>query len=167
MNWYQIITLIVSVLSLCGFGVVAKLFWEDRHRKKQENSEAAKRRAKEDRKKEVEEAISPQLDRIVTKLEDIETRLRRSERCDLAALRNSLMTIYYDCSKKGYRTEDDSKNYREMHEAYNASGGNSFIDSDVSRWFDELPLRPNEYPAAAISATPKHHKANGKGGTDK
>ena len=46
---------------------------------------------------------------------------------------------------RGYRTEDDSKNYREMHEAYNALGGNSFIDNDVSRWFDDLPLKPNDY----------------------
>ena len=78
-------------------------------------------------------------------MDAIEARLKLSEQCDQAVLRNSLMRLYYDCKKKGYRTVDDSKNYREMHEAYNAIGGNSFIDSDISRWFEDLPLKPNDY----------------------
>ena len=76
---------------------------------------------------------------------NLATRQDKAEKCDQAILRNALMNVYYDCKAKGFRTEDDSKNYREMHEAYNAIGGNSFIDSDVSNWFNALPLKPNDY----------------------
>ena len=157
MEWYQVLSLvvsaIVSVLTLFGIGTVSKLFWEDRHKKKVEETEEAKQRKKEERMKEITEAVgeilSPCSQQIAKSIENIERRLDLSEKCDQASLRNSLMNLYYDCLAKGYRTEDDSKNYREMHEAYNAVGGNSFIDSDVSQWFDHIPLKPNDYPAAA------------------
>ena len=156
MEWYQVLSLvvsaIVSVLTLFGIGTVSKLFWEDRHKKKVEETEEAKQRKKEERVREITDAVadilSPCSEKIVESIANIERRLDLSEKCDQASLRNSLMNLYYDCLAKGYRTEDDSKNYREMHEAYNAVGGNSFIDSDVSEWFDHIPLRPNDYSAA-------------------
>ena len=173
MTWYQILTLVISALSLCGFGVVAKLFWEDQHRKRRENSEAEKQRQKESRRKEIMDAVTEANEPIKQRLCELKAGQARSEKCDLAVLRNSLMNIYYDCSAKGYRTEDDSKNYREMHEAYNSIGGNSFIDSDVSRWFDELPLRPNDNPQQPAPAPRKRaqskRRASNKndGGIDK
>lgn len=144
-----VVSAIVSILTVLGIGTVSKLFWEDRHKKKAEETEEAKQRKKEERKKEIIEAVketmNPCSTKIVESVQKIEKRLDLSEKCDQAVLRNSLMNLYYACNAKGFRTEDDSKNYREMHEAYNAVGGNSFIDSDVSRCFDNLPLRPNDY----------------------
>lgn len=164
MQWYQIATLIVSVLSLCGFGVVAKMFWEDRHAKRKEQSEEAKRRKKQERHREileaVEEGTKEHFGQINERLDNMSSRLEVSEECDRASLRNGLMNLYYSCEAKGYRTEDDSKNYREMHEAYNKAGGNSFIDSDVSRWFDDIPLKPNEYGLKKMAQ--KHKKSTKK-----
>lgn len=155
MTWYQILTLVVSVLSLLGFGVVAKFFWEDKHAKKlQETKEAkeAKEKERHDRiVNAVKEVTDPSFKKIDVNFQKIENRLDISEECDRASLRNGLMGLYYDCADKGYRTEDDSKNYREMHVAYNKAGGNSFIDSDVSGWFERIPLKPNGY-------TPKNKK---------
>lgn len=177
MEWYQILSLVVSavvsVLSLFGIGTVAKFFWEDKHRKKLEETEEVKRLKKEERRQEIAEIIAetmgPCSDKIVKSIEKIEKRLDLAKQCDLAELRNSLMNIYYTCSAKGYKTEDDSKNYREMHEAYNALGGNSFIDSDVSRWFDALTMKPNDYQGKVqantkAASTPRKRAANkGKG----
>lgn len=153
MAWYQILSLVVSavvsILTLLGFGTVMKLYWEDKHKKKLEENEEVKKRKKEERHKEIIDAVSeifsPCSEKIVGVINKIEQRLDLAEKCDLVELRNSLMNIYYNCAAKGYRTEDDSKNYREMHEVYRALGGNSFIDSDISRWFSELPLQSNDY----------------------
>lgn len=179
MEWYQILSLVVSavvsILTLLGFGTVMKFYWEDKHKKKLEETEEAKKRKKEERHKEITDAVSeifnPCSDKIVSSIHNIEKRLDLAEKCDLAELRNSLMNIYYNCATKGYRTEDDSKNYREMHEVYAALGGNSFIDSDVSRWFDELPLKPNDYhiqkakkKSAGSKSTTKKAQPNKKEG---
>lgn len=149
MEWYQILSLLLSLLSLLGIGVAAKFFWTDLHNKKLEESQEAKRRRQQERHELMVSAVKEVTDPAFKQIEDnfltIGKRLDISEECDRASLRNGLMGLYYACAAKGFRTEDDSKNYREMHEAYNKAGGNSFIDSDVSRWFDELDLKPNEY----------------------
>ena len=166
MTVYQIITLVVSVLSLCGFGVVMKLFWEDKHAKKKEATKEAKEKQRKQRHEEIMEAVHEATDEsfqgIGRRLDGIEHRLEISEECDRASLRNGLMGLYYACADKGYRTEDDSKNYREMHEAYNKAGGNSFIDSDVSKWFEALPLKPNNYQPTAKKKSGKSTKKEEK-----
>lgn len=167
MEWYQIMSLvvsaIVSILTLLGFGTVMKFYWEDKHKKKLNETEEAKKRQKDERHQEITAAVSeimgPCSDEIKGAIQNIEKRLDRTEKCDQASLRNSLMSVYYACKEKGYRTEDDSKNYREMHEAYNEIGGNSFIDSDVSKWFDKLPLRPNDYEPTTVKKTRSKKKS--------
>ena len=166
MEWYQIMSLIVgpivSILTLLGLGTVTKLYWEDKHKKKQNETEEAKKRQKAERRKEIIDAVSetmgPCSKEIRDSIQNIEKRLDRTEKCDQASLRNSLMSVYYACKEKGYRTEDDSKNYREMHEAYNEIGGNSFIDSDVSVWFDKIPLKPNDYELISAKKTRSKRK---------
>jgi hypothetical protein len=58
-----------------------------------------------------------------------------------ASLRNDILVSFYHCAKKGYRTSDDSENFRHMYEAYHGIKGNSFIDKDIAVWFYELPLK--------------------------
>ena len=141
----SIISACVSVLTLLGFGTFFKSYWEDRQNEKIEETEEAKRKQKESRQNEVKEAVSeivnPFTERVEGQIGMITNRLELSEQCDQAILRNALMNLYYSCRDKGYRTEDDSKNYFEMHNAYNAVGGNSFIDSEVSEWFEQIPLK--------------------------
>lgn len=153
MAWYQVASLIVSaiisILSFLGINVIIKYHIDDKHKKKIDETEEAKRKQKELRQKEIKDAVSeivnPFADRVEIQISKISNRLNLSEQCDQAILRNSLMGLYYDCRDKGYRTEDDSKNYFEMHSAYNAVGGNSFIDTEVTKWFEEIPLKPNGY----------------------
>ena len=170
MAWYEILSIVVSVvvsiLSLLGFGTVMKFYWEDKHKKKEEQSEECKKRQKDERHKEIIDAVSeffnPYAKKVMDSIEQFNNRLDRAEQCDRAILRNSLMDIYYKCHEKGYRTEDDSKNYREMHEAYHEIGGNSFIDSDVSEWFNNLPLKPNDYQGTKAKKTTTAKKQPGK-----
>lgn len=170
MVWYQALTLVISFLTLLGFGTVMKLYWEDKHKKKKDESQEAKERQKAERKQEIIEAVTeifnPCSERIVKSIANVERRLDQSEKCDRAGLRNALMNIYYACNAKGYRTEDDSKNYREMHEAYREIGGNSFIDTDISRWFGDLPLKPNDYQVKNKGAGTKKQTNKRGGGND-
>ena len=106
MEWYQILSLVVSavvsILTLLGFGTVTKFYWEDKHKKKLEETEEVKKRKKEERHKEITDAVSeifdPYSDKIVGAINKIEERLDLAKRCDLAELRNSLMNIYYNCA---------------------------------------------------------------------
>ena len=45
-TWYNIATIIISFLSLFGFGAVMKYFWEDKRAKRKENTEEAKKTSK-------------------------------------------------------------------------------------------------------------------------
>ena len=62
-----------------------------------------------------------------------------------AGLRNDILTCYYTCFHKGFKTKDDAENFNDMYEAYHSLGGNSFIDKDVVPSFVNLPLQPNDY----------------------
>jgi hypothetical protein len=53
------------------------------------------------------------------------------------SLRNDLLKYYYDCLKKGYRSEKDTHNFEGMYTSYIALGGNSFIKDEIYPKFHE------------------------------
>lgn len=131
MQWYQIATIIISALSLLGLGTVMSTFWKEKHDKRKEISEENQKILKQLRQDELREVIKSEIDPIKEKLEIIVGGTQ-------ATLRNDLLNCYYACKKKKYRTEDDTKNFMDMHDAYHKLGGNSFIDKDVAPAFYEL-----------------------------
>ena len=146
------IPLIVSVLSLFGIGTLASLFWKDRYEKKKEqrlqNSEATKRAAKEERIGEIQDVMQKYLDKIDKRLTRIEEEIAKtrslcedSTEAAIAGLRNDILNVYYQCAKKGFRSKNDSENFWDLYRPYHKLGGNSFIDSDVIKWFEELPSK--------------------------
>lgn len=147
-----------------------KLFWTDLHQKRKEQSDEAKARKKKEKHDEMvqacEDATNEKFKKLDERLGNIDGRLDIAQECDRAGLRNGLMGLYYDCDFKGFRTEDDSKNYREMHDAYNKAGGNSFIDSDVSEWFNNIPLKPNDYKPKKSQTARKRVNNDKKGGAN-
>ena len=62
MAWYQIVSALISLLTLLGLGTITKLYWEDKHKKKMNETEEAKRRQKEERQTEIKDAVSEIVD---------------------------------------------------------------------------------------------------------
>jgi hypothetical protein len=57
------------------------------------------------------------------------------------SLRNDLLKYYYDCLKKGYRSEKDTHNFEGMYTSYIALGGNSFIKDEIyPKFHEEIPF---------------------------
>ena len=72
---------------------------------------------------------------IKSEIEPLRSQIETVAQGTKASLRNDLLKCYYDCKAKGYRTEDDTKNFTAMQSAYHSLGGNSFIDKDISPMF--------------------------------
>ena len=65
-------------------------------------------------------------------------------------LRERILSTYYKCLEKGYRTQYDSENIDHMHKDYAGLGGNSFI-ADCVREIKALPTEV-EYKAKKKSS---------------
>lgn len=155
----KIISLILSFLSLMGVGYLTKNWWAERKQRRLKNTEDAKKRAKSERQAEIAEVFDEKFqkwEKRLDKLEEVwDERIKKAEEeigkinkmlilnevATQASLRNDILVSFYQCAKKGYRTSDDSENFRHMYEAYHGINGNSFIDKDISIWFYELPLK--------------------------
>lgn len=155
----KILSLILSFLSLIGIGYIFQGWWADKREKRKKNTEEAKLRAKQERQAEIAEVLDEkharwerridQIEKVwderITKaeveLDKLNEMLVLNEVATQASLRNDILVSFYQCAKKGYRTQDDSENFRHMYDAYHGIQGNSFIDKDISGWFYELPLK--------------------------
>ena len=127
MVWYEVLTVMVSILSLLGVGTIMQLFWKDRHEKRKQNSEEVKEQEKKERQEEIREVIKEEITPLRKEVKDIQQQLEINKEGTKAGLRNDLLNSYYSCSKKGYRTNEDIMNWEDMTEAYYNLGGNSFI----------------------------------------
>lgn len=78
------------------------------------------------------------------KIDDMHVDLKKVSVGTLASLRNDLLECYYSCKKKGYRNNDDTKNFNRMFNAYIDLGGNDIIEHDVAPSFHELQLVTQE-----------------------
>lgn len=131
MEWYQIITFIISILSFLGFGAVIQMFLKDKHDKRIQNSKEVKELKKKERQDEIKEVITEvvkeELDPLKEEVRVIKEQIEYGKEGTKASLRNDLLNCYYDCSKKGFRTNEDIMNWQAMLSAYYNLGGNSFI----------------------------------------
>lgn len=144
-HWYDKpeiwIPIIISFLSLLGLGTLTSLLWKDLINKRKANSVERKAQEKEERIEEMRTVTDECWDKVEKRLKAIEVELKLNSTGTQAGLRNHLLNVYYDCVKKGYRTKNDSENFRDMYAAYHDLGGNSFIENDVLRWFEEIPSK--------------------------
>lgn len=148
MDWIKVLSLIFSGLSLIGVGYLFQYLWRTGLEKKKAKSEQAQQEAKKVRQDETREVftecitpLSHRMDVIENVLADMKESQDAQRTGIQASLRNDILSAYYDCARKGYRTKDDSENFWDMYNAYHQLGGNSFIDKDVTGWFRELPSK--------------------------
>lgn len=83
----QIVSMIVSILSLLGFGTVFSFYWKEHLEKKKSQTEEAKKRAKKDRQDEQREVVSEVVAPLINDLSII-------KKGEQANLRHSLYEIY-------------------------------------------------------------------------
>lgn len=74
---------------------------------------------------------------IINKLDENGKTLNKVADGTRNSLKNDILKCYYDCLKKGYRSQNDTDNFRSMFDSYIALGGNSFIRDEIYPLFYE------------------------------
>ena len=137
MTWYQIVSLIISVLSL---STLSGLLWKTFYDKKMAESDHMKKLKKEERLEELRKMIADQVLPIVETIGQVKEKLDQVGDGTLSSLRNDILKCYYDCLAKGYRNDFDYENLHDLYTSYDGLNGNSFV-ADIVKRFDELPTK--------------------------
>ena len=149
----SILSILVSILTLLGVGVVMKHFWDDKHEEKKANAKEAKDRAKAERQNEIREVFreesKPILDQLTTTvncLQDIHKKIGLLQD-SVVALDRILMKLNLDLYKRqGYASASDRAAWNELYNNYKGLGGNHFKEY-VNQWkqsLDRLPTKEDE-----------------------
>lgn len=144
MELYQILCLI-GIPTLSTLIVTAIFNFVTNGSKKAKDKRSQERKA--DLKELFDEFIVPMDDKtnaLTEKIDEMHDDLKKVSVGTLASLRNDLLECYYNCKKKGYRNNDDTKNFNRMFNAYINLGGNDIIEHDVAPSFHELQLVTQE-----------------------
>lgn len=141
-NWAEIISITISILSFLGFGVVIKNFWSERAEKKKQNSEEALARKKAERQQEIRDAISNEMKPVKDSVENIEMHLKDNNKGTVTLLRDRMKYALDECRIKGFATTADKANFNEIYSAYAHLGGNHFKEY-VDQWKLEMNSFPN------------------------
>ena len=156
-TWQLVITIVAGVLGIIGtslgiFGFTA--YWNERmkHRAQKKNEQEDKVEELKHQnylselrkiiKEENETSVAPlkaQMDAFSHKLNIV-----ADGTTDI--LRERLLSTYYKCMEKGYRTQYDYENVEHMHKEYVNLGGNTFVADCVSK-IKNLPSE-EEYKAS-------------------
>lgn len=157
MNTYQIITTILSILSILGVGTVITTLWKENHskrlKKKEEQSEehlqAIKKKNEEEYRIVLAEELKPIKDSINATEQHI-AEVKEDLRCNtigtVTLLRDRMKCSLEYCKRRGYATSTDLANWHELYNTYKSLGGNHFKEY-VNAWKDEmenLPCRQGE-----------------------
>jgi len=143
----SICALVVSILTLCGFGVYMSLHTKKRFEKKEKEQaeiEALKQKKYLDK---LTEIISAEFDKrltpIETKLEKIDDNLKLNTEGTVTILRNDMKKSLDTAKDKGFATANDKANWMELYNTYAKLGGNHFKEY-VDAWKDELTDLPSK-----------------------
>lgn len=139
--WLGIIATIVSVLSLLGFGVVAKLFWEDRHRRKIQNTEEVKQLIKFEKQEEIRHVFREEIQPVSKTVDEIKALSSINARGTLTLLRDRMKMSLNYCKCQGWATSSDKANWLELYNTYKMMGGNHFVEY-VDQWKQEMETIP-------------------------
>ena len=90
MTWHDTLSLIISFLSLFGFGAIMKHFWDDRHAKRLADSEEEKKQRKEQRQSEIREVIQTELKPVNSGLDQIKQQLEKNTKGTVTLLRDQM-----------------------------------------------------------------------------
>lgn len=118
----------------------------DNKDKAKEEQEAEKLRLQTLEKQEAEKKLIETVDNVVKthtdpideELKRINSKLTKVSEGTRDTLRDRILTAYYKCLEKGYRSEYDIANVDHLNDDYVALDGNSFVD-DCMKKFRQIP----------------------------
>lgn len=130
---FSVISAIVSVLSLLGFGTVMTMFWKDRHDKKQreseENMELRRQRDEQRLINLVSEALDAKLKPLEENLESIKADMAKLKKGVQVTCRNDLEELYATADKNKYCSSEDKNRFESAYWAYHDLGKNGVMDA--------------------------------------
>ena len=138
-------------------GIIIKRSF-DKYFKKKDKEEADKEealtRAKELKEAEDQRKLENMINKVVElhtdpidqKLDEVEDKLTKVANGTVDTLRDRILSSYYKCLEKGYRTQYDFENVHHMNTDYINLDGNTFV-ADCIQKFDALPSE-EEYKLA-------------------
>ena len=130
-------------------GIIIKRSFDKYFKNKDEEQarkEAALKEAEELKKAEEERKLESIINKVVElhtekkkkKLEEVEDKLGKVANGTVDTLRDRILSAYYKCLDKGYRTQYDFENVHHMNTDYINLDGNTFV-ADCIQKFDALP----------------------------
>lgn len=141
----SIIGLIVSVLSLLGFGTVMSMLWKDRHSKRAKELADLLELQNKKLDENIRNIISEELDKRFAPYEEAVKTFTE----DIALLksgvqvncRSDLQDMVDKAEKLGYATDEDKQRWDKTYESYHKLGKNGVMDSR-NEWYMKLPSKP-------------------------
>ena len=120
---------------------------DQEQREKEEKLEKAEALLEEKKQKTLEETMNRVVEAhtapINEKLEKLDDKVSKIENGTLDTLRDRILSTYYKCLEKGYRTQYDFENVHHMYKDYLNLEGNSFVADCVSKF--DLIISEEEY----------------------
>lgn len=152
MEMYQIITTVLSSLSILGVGTVITTLWKENHNKHlkqreirdEEHVQAIKAKSEEEYKRVLQEELRPMkasIESIQNQMSDIKSTLDENTEGTVTLLRDRMQTSFEFYKRKGYVTEDELFNWNQIFERYSKLGGN-FFHERVGIWKKEIEALP-------------------------
>lgn len=143
----SICALVVSVLTLCGFGVYMSLHTKKRFEKKETEAEHIELLKKQEEEKKMMELFSKAFDvkfaPITAQLDNIQANLALNTEGTVTILRNDMKKALDFYKERGYATVNDKASWMELYNTYGKLGGNHFKEY-VDGWKEEIKNLPTE-----------------------
>lgn len=144
----SICALVISVLTLCGFGVYMSLHTQKRFEKKEaekQRIEAAKQKANNEALMElINKALDSKITPIAADVASIKSNLSLNTEGTVTLLRNDMKkALDFYKEDKGYATTNDKAAWMELYNTYSKLGGNHFKEY-VNGWKQEIQNLPPE-----------------------
>ena len=143
----SIVSLVVSILTLCGVGVYMSLHTKKRFEKKQAESDEIEELKEQKRIENLMKLINGALDNklapIANDVSSVKCNLALNTEGTVTILRNDMKKSLDFYKERGYASSNDKANWMELYNTYGKLGGNHFKEY-VDEWKKEiegLPLR--------------------------
>ena len=142
MDASQIITTIVSILSVIGVGTILPMLVADRLEKKKQQSTEAKEKLRLERQTQIREVVRDEISPLKDDVKNLKKDIESLQKTDVlqrqglqATLRDRLYELYEECSQKHFTTMSQRDNFENMYQKYHALYANGVMDDIHDRFF--------------------------------
>lgn len=145
MDVYQIISLVISILTLCGFGYMAKNFWADRREAKKNKTAEAQERIRRENQQQIREVVEEVVAPIKEDLREVKKDVKTGKVSTVVSLRATMKQLRDKYRAQGYVDTGDRATWKELYNDYASLGGNNFKEY-VNSWKEDVESLPKEPP---------------------